>query len=692
MKTNKYSCLFVLLCASFYVFGQNEDFRRQAPEPGPAPELQLGDFKDFKLDNGLTVIVVENHKLPRVSFQLYVDRPILLEGEYAGTGDVMGQLLRSGTESRTKAQIDEAIDFIGATITTNSNGATARGLSRHAETLISTLADCVLNPAFPEEEFEKVIKQNESGLAFQKDDPEVIAENVANQVRFGKDHPYGERMTEWSLAKITPQACRNFYKRYFRPQISYLVVVGDILPKQARYLADTYFGSWESEGKLFTEFFDYPQAPQDRVVNFVGRTAAVQSVINVTYPVRLKPGSKDAITAHLLNQILGGGSNGRLFRNLREDKAYTYGAYSDLESDPNIGFFNAYANVRNEVTDSAVQEILTEMNRLRTTLVSAAELQEAKSLITGDFARSLEQPEAIARFALNTIRYKLPRNYYPTYLENLSKVSAADVLEIAQDFLLPDRAHLVIVGDKQISESLKRFAANKAVHYYNPGGEQQDMAGMISMEGITAEEVIAKYIQAIGGQERILEISDLATVMGGEVQGMQMTMSQEKKRGGKMHLTVSMSGMKVNEATVNGKAAKLLQMGAEQPMDEATRADLREQAHIFPEAQFEELGYTLEMNGTEVIDDKNTYVLQITSPAGKKVIEYYDTITGLKVRTLTRSEEATVTVDYGDYREVEGLLYPHKVISSGLMPVPLILELKSLAVNTGLSENLFDVK
>lgn len=692
MNIQKYILFSVAFLMAFSLWGQQENFRQQAPVAGPAPKLQFGDFTDFKLDNGLRVILVENHKLPRVSFQLFVDRPIILEGEYAGTGEVMGQLLRSGTELRTKTQIDEAVDFVGANFSTNSRGGTISGLSRHAETLVSLMADCLLNPVFPEEEFTKIVKQNESGLAFQQDDPEAIATNISNQVRFGSDHPYGERMSMQSLANLTSGACRNFYSRYFRPQISYLVVVGDIDVAQTRTLAEKYFGDWGSEGKLFVEFFDYPQAPNGREVSFVPRASAVQSVINVTYPVILKPGSKNAIAANLLNQILGGGSNGRLFLNLREDKAYTYGAYSDLEADPNIGYFNAYLNVRNEVTDSAVEQVLLEMERLRKEEVSEKELQEAKSLITGAFARSLEQPEAIARFALNTVRYRLARNYYPNYLENLAQIKPADIRKAAQEFLLPNRAHVVVVGNRSAADKLRRFAADEEVVYYSPQGTRQEPMGMLTMEGITAEQVIDDYVRAIGGQERLLEISDLSTEMEATVQGMQMTMRQEKKVGSKMHLTVNMSGMAVNETVLNGAEAKVLQMGAEQPVDEATLTELQEQAQIFPEARFRELGYSLEFNGTEIINDKKAYIIQITSPSAKVLVEYYDTSTGLKLRTVTTSDAASITIDYDDYQEVDGIKYPHKITSKGLMPAPIVFSLKSLSINDGLKDSRFQVR
>ena len=165
---------------------------------------------------------------------------------------------------------------------------------------MALLADCIQNPTFPEVEFTNVIQQNEAALTLEMDSPEAVVGNLSNQVRFGKEHPYGERMTTKTLQNISANACRNFHNRYFRPAISYLVVVGNISPKAAKNLAETYFGDWEVEGKLFREFFLLPQPLKTRQVHFVTWPAAAQSVINITYSLPLKPGSKDAISASVL--------------------------------------------------------------------------------------------------------------------------------------------------------------------------------------------------------------------------------------------------------------------------------------------------------------------------------------------------------------------------------------------------------
>ncbi|MFQ5448560.1 MAG: M16 family metallopeptidase, partial [Saprospiraceae bacterium] len=353
--------------------GQNiwaqDDFRKTAPKPGPAPHIELGEAEQFTLDNGLRVIVVENHKLPRVSFQIFVDVPPFLEGEQAGYASIAGQLLNKGTESHTKAEIDAAVDFIGASLRTSAKGVTGSCLTKHKDKLLNLMSEVLLTPTFPEDEFEKIKKQTLANLAQNKDDPNAIAANVSSVLRYGKDHPYGEVQTEESTEKITVETCKSYYGTYFKPNISYLIVTGDISANEVKQLAPKYFGSWQ-KGEVKKVHFDSPAKPAATELDFVDKTGAVQSVINITYPVNLKPGAPDALPAKVMNTILGAYFSSRLNANLREDKAYTYGARSRLNSDTYAGSFTASASVRNEVTDSALTQFLLELNKLRNEEVS----------------------------------------------------------------------------------------------------------------------------------------------------------------------------------------------------------------------------------------------------------------------------------------------------------------------------------
>ncbi len=695
MKKIIQSSLLVLLFLFVQQIQAQEDFRAKAPKAGPAPKIELGTYDQFTLDNGLKVIIVENHKIPRVSFQLLVDIPPLKEGEYAGAADMAGQLLSTGTKNKSKAEIDETVDFMGANLSTSAGGVFASSLSKHKESILEIMAEVLLEPTFPQEEFDKLKKQTLSGLQAQKDDPNAIARNVARVLRFGQDHPYGELTTEITVDKIMLDHCKKFYGTYFKPNISYLSVVGDVDKNEIKPLVEKYFGSWK-KGMVAKEKYEKPKKLSGTQANFVNKTGAVQSVVNITYPVDLKPGTPDVIKGRVMNYLLGG-SGGRLYKNIREDKAYTYGAYSSLSSDREVGYFDANASVRNEVTDSAVVEFLYELNRLRDEKVPQEELDKVKSVFTGSFARSLEQPSTVARFALNIARYNLPENYYQTYLQKLNAVTVDDVQEMAKKYITPENAHILVVGNKdEVAEKMARFAANGKVNYYDSYGIPIKMSKEVLPAGLTAESVIEKYISAIGGKENLQKVKTMEVEMAATVQGMGVDMKIQQKAPGKFAMNVTAQGMVMQQQVFDGEKGMSAQMGQKTMLKDKELESLKEQSIMFGELTYKERGYTLELKGIEAVEGKDAYKVLITSPGGNKVTEFYDKKTSYKIRTIATQEanesSVTITTDLLDYKEVDGIVFPYTMVISGAMPFPLKMETQSIEVNKEIDDSVFKVE
>ncbi len=661
------------------------DFRSQSPTPGPAPKIELGTYEQFEVANGLKVIVVENHKLPRVSFSLSLEIDPILEKEFSGAASMAGQLMSRGTATRTKAQIDEEIDFMGASLSTRMTGMFGASLTKHSDNLLKIMSDVLLNPSFPVDEFEKVKKQTLSGLASSKDDPNAIAGNVAQVVRYGKDHPYGEVETEETVGNITIDKVKEHYNNYFRPNVAYLIVVGDITPVEAKTMVNKYFGDWKRASVPKAEF-DMPKAPAKSTIDFVNKAGAVQSIINVTYPVDFKPGSSDAIKASVMNTLLGGFFRSRLNGNLREGKGYTYGIRSSLRSDKEVGSFSTNAGVRNEVTDSSIIEIMYELNRLKTEPVPAKELTLVKNYLSGSFARSLENPQTVARFALNTIRYNLPQDYYATYLEKLSKVTSADVMAMANKYIKPDNAHIVVVGNKgEVAEKLGKIAE---VNYYNTYGESLKETFKIP-EGTTAQTVITDYIAAIGGEAQLNMVKDLSYKMSTSMMGASLTVDINIMEG-MFSNVATMEGMGVMSKQVFNKGDVLVQQqGQTLPADRAVVASMKELAVLFPERKYAENGYKLKLSGAETIDGVNAYVLDIESPSGEKTTNYFAVETSLKIREVATQQGATVTTDLSDYKEVDGIMFPHLNTLTGMAPVPLEMKVESVKVNKGIDLSIF---
>ncbi len=460
-----FSLLIVVFCTTF-LSAQLD--RSVPPKAGPAPLINIGSYNKFKLSNGLKVFVVEDHTLPFVSYSLSLEIDPILEGNAAGYVTLAGSLMQAGTKDMTKAEIDEAIDFIGADLYTYSDGIYARSLKKHSETLLKVMSDVLQNPVFPQEELDKNILQIKSSLQADKSDASAIARNVSDVLRYGKNDPYGELVSEETIENVTVEHLQNYHRTYFRPNIAYLVIVGDIKLKEAKKQAKKYFGKWEKVA-VPSHSYTLPPVNEGLKIALANRKGANQSAIRIGHYIDLTPGHPDAIKAALMNQLLGGGSfNARLFQNLREDKAYTYGAYSRLNSDKRLGYFEVSTEVRTSVTDSAIYEILYEMKRMQMDTVSEEELELTKNVMIGNFSRSLENSQTIAAFALNIERFNLPSDYYRTYLEKIAAVTSEDIREMANKYLKPDNAVVVAVGDiAKIKELLKRFFPDNEVLEYD---------------------------------------------------------------------------------------------------------------------------------------------------------------------------------------------------------------------------------
>ncbi len=440
--------------------------RSKAPQPASAPEIKIADPVSFTLANGLKVFVMQNSKLPRISATLTIDRDPVLEGDKAGLHAMAGTLLQRGTTKMNKVKLDEEIDFLGASINTFSTGVSARSLKANFPKVMELMADIIFRPSYPAEELEKIRKQQLSGLKSAMNNPASISGNVTNRVVYGKTHPYGTIRTEESINSVTVADIKQYINTYWKPNISYLVFVGDISAAEARSLSEKYFGKWE-KGDVPKSNHEFAQSPDKNYIDMVDRPASVQSVINISHTAELKPGTPDAIPASVMSNILGGGFSSRLVQNLREKYGFTYSASGSLSPDKYIGSFTANASVRNEKTDSAIGQFLAELNRIRNVVADEAEVSRMKNNMAGSFARSLENPATIANFALNVARYNLPKNYYRDYLKNLANVTPQQVQMMAKKYVLPENMHIVIVGNaKQVTPGLEKYGPVKYFDVY----------------------------------------------------------------------------------------------------------------------------------------------------------------------------------------------------------------------------------
>lgn len=677
----------------------SEAWRSSVPKPGPARKVQMGEYNVFDLANGLKVIVVENHKLPRVSYQISLNNLSLYEGEQAGYVSFAGSLLSRGTKSKSKADIDKTVDQLGASLSTSSRGVFGSSLTKHQGTLLEVMSDVLLNPSFPKEEFEKVKTQTLSGLQSAKDDPNTIASNVVANVNYPKGHPYGEVQTEETVNRIELKKCKEYYDTYFKPNNAYLTVVGDITLAEAKANAEKYFGSWK-KGNIPSLKYEEPAKPMKPSVAFANKDGAVQSVIKVTYPIDMKPGSEEALHASVMNAILGGGVFlGRLMQNLREDKAFTYGARSSVSPDRLAGSFSAGASVRTEVTDSSVVEFLYEMDRIATEPVSAKDLRLAKNSMAGSFARSLESPQSLARYAQNIVRYNLPEDHYDTYLERLEGITIADVQNIAKKYVTKDNANIVIVGNKdEIADKLTVFDGDGELDFFDAFGNKLEKQEVAIPDDITAVSVIEKYIDRLGGRDKWNNIKTMESRFEMEVMGMKMNLDLAKKAPNMAYMKLGSDAMTMQEQKYDGTKALNVAGGNSQSVTEGPVYDqIKSLAVMFKHLDYSGEDYILELKGVDQANGESCYKINVVSPSGKKSTEYYSVKSGLLLREVSSEEGPggqvmNISQDFSDYETIEGIPSATKVTTTGMGPVPFVMELKSLKVNHEIDDAVFKIK
>lgn len=675
-----------LLLATLAGTAQDID-RSKAPKPGPAPVINIADPASFVLPNGLKVFVVTNKKLPQVAATLTIDRDPIFEGDKAGMISMAGSLMRRGTTKMNKSTLDEAVDFLGGDLSSSATSVSASSLKKSFPKLMELMADVALRPAFDSRELETVRKQTLSGLVQAKDDPNAIAGNVSGMLLYGKTHPYGEVETEKTVQSVTVADIKAYHQTYWKPNIAYLILVGDITLEEARALTTKHFGTW-AKGAVPAKKYNAVAAPAKTYVAVVDRPSSVQSVIRISAPVQLKPGAPDAIPASVMANVLGGGFSSRLNQNLREKYGFTYGAGGGVSPDKLVGRFSASASVRNEKTDSAVGQFLFEFNRIRNEIASDSEVTALKNYMSGGFARSLEDPSTVAAFALNVARYQLPKDYYRTYLTRLAAVKPTDVKDMAGKYVPANNLIITIVGNaREIAKGLEKYGE---VKYFDTDGNPMAAPVVKEVSGdVTAEAVLRKALQAYGGEEAIAAIKDASLTGTMNLMGQNFMYVQQHVMPDGYLSAIKMGEMALMTQKKAGGEYSASMQGASMPVEGDGKADLDAKALLYEERYYLATpGFKLELKGIEPVEGKDAYKVQITSPGGGSSTSYFDVASGLRVKDVREQEvgpmgKMVLTTIFKEYKAYNGVQIPVKVsVDAG--PLKQDIDITDVKINTGL--------
>lgn len=680
----KYIALFLLCLAVTSLQAQVD--RSKMPKPGPAPEINLGSPATFKLDNGLQVMVVENHETPKVRANIVLDnRPYAFEDK-AGVENLYSMIMGNGTENLSKEEFNKKVDFFGARISYGSESASASALTKFFPEVFELMTDGLLHPLFTDEEFASQKNRMVEGIKSQEKSAQAIANSVRRKLVYGKEHPYGEFATVKSVEGLTLGDVKDYYNNFISPKNAYLVVVGDIKFADVKELAEKYLANWRKTTPPSITIPEVKDVQYTRV-DFVNLSNAVQSEVAVVNPVHLKMSDPDYFPALIANQILGGGGEGRLFNNLREDKGYTYGAYSSIGNDKYVSSFTASASVRNEVTDSAVVAFLDEINRIRNEKALEQELRLAKAKYTGSFVRAIERPSTIASYALNIETENLPKDFYQTFLQKIEAVTLDDVQRVAKKYFKVDNARIVIVGKgKDVAEKLENLkydGKSIPVKYFDKEGNAVDKPEYnksVSAD-VTVKSIYDKYIDAIGGRSAVESVKSVSQAYTGSVGPQEINLSVKQTADGKLLREVKMGGMVLMVEKFDGAKGYVEAQGQRQELTEDKIEEYKNDK-LFNELQ---TPADAKVTGMEDVDGQEAYVVQVS----EDTFDYYSVESGLKLQTVNKTMMGDMTTSFMDYKAVNGVKFP-SVISVPFGPQAVEVHADSLKVNEDVSDADFE--
>tara|TARA_Y100000746_G_scaffold82998_1_gene70161 strand:+ start:1202 stop:3262 length:2061 start_codon:yes stop_codon:yes gene_type:complete len=662
--------------------------RSNPPISGPPPVINLGKPKMFSLKNGLKVIIVENSKLPRAYANLDIDNYPDYQGDIKGVASLVSSLMGNGTTTQSKDDYNEEIDYMGASLSLSAGGGFASSLKRYFPRVLEMMSDGLKNPVFTVEDFEKEKNILIDGIKSSQNSVPDMASILGEKLFFGSNHPFGEFATEESVNNISLKDVKKYYETYAKPNNAYLTIVGDVNYEEIKSLVEKLFGDWK-KGKLPKYTMPVVSDLEKPEINFVDMSNAVQSEISVGNIINISMSDPDYFPLRLANQIFGG-SGGKLYLNLREDKGFTYGAYSGVETSRYVGRFSASTSVRNEVTDSSIVEIIKEIETMIDENVTEEKLSSVKEKFVGGFIMSTEQPSTIANFARNIDKFNLPENFYETYLENFQKVSIDDIKRVSNKYFKRDKLRIVVVGKgAEILSNLEDLPYD--VKYFDKKGEPVSKPDYSTPSDISVESVINKYLEAIGGKDKVNEVNAVSTLAEAEVQGMKLQMVSIQAKPNKQVFMMMMMGNTMMKMVFDGEKGSLTQQGMdiEIPDDELSYMANSTQP-------ISEIGMLtsddVKFSSIEKEDGRTLYVLQ----SSNDTYIAFDSETGLKVKSTTIADmpdgsKIPQVTYYDDYKEVDGILFAHK-ITMPIGPQSLDFNILNISVNPQVSDSDFVIQ
>lgn len=664
--------------------------RTKQPSADPAPKASFPKYEEFTLSNGLKVYLVHDER-PVVTLRLLVRGGNDRDGSTPGLADAVANGLTDGTAKRNAQQFAEQLDFVGATLNTSTVvdniSVTASGLTEQMPTILDLFSDAIKNPAYPADQLSKYKEERISNIKVSQSEPATLATHAVNKYLYG-DAPMGTPESEESINKFSPETLRKFHDTYFVPGNASLAVVGNMSKDQLKSTLEAAFKDWKSGPTPAPVKLKLPENNTRRII-VVDRAASVQSSMRVIGKGPLWTDT-DYPKTYIMNSILGGGTGlgNRLTMNLRETHSYTYTPYSYFDVNSYTGYFEAAADVRNAVTDSAVQQTFYEIDRIQKEPVPADELERNVQSAVGEFLISIANPERTARRVQSINFYGLPKDYYDRLVSAYTSTSAKDVMSLAKKYLKDENLSVIVVGKaSEIKPKLEKFGK---VEVWDADMKPADGNSSADI-GMPASAVMDKMVAALGGKSNIQAVKSIkstAKIAGSfGPQKFDGTFVRINAAPNKQYELLDL-GVLRQETFNNG--TKVVKVMTGQPEQNVEGEDLQkelEQSHILPEGYIQELGITSRILGKKEKNGRQVIALEMTMPKNGPVVYYVDANTFLPYIQET-AEGGTVTFE--DWKEVPGgVKVPYKMTIEPQPGVKLVASDFKYEVNTSISDATF---
>ncbi len=654
--------LFAILLLAANSFAQVD--RSQKPAAGPVPKSSFPAFSETKLKNGLRVIIVENHKQPLVFFRTLILSGNAQDREAIGAASAVSALMQKGTKTRSADDIAKKLDFYGAEIGGGSSvddiNVFISCMKKDMAEVLPVYADVIKNPSFPKDEFDKYASQTLSGLKAAKQNPAELGRKMGRKITYGP-HPYGEIITEETIQKLNSQMLKDWHGRNFVAENSIIAVVGDVTEKEIMPLLEKQFGDW-NKGSRVQPIYPALEDTHGMTISLINRPSSVQSTIRLQ-KLGLAATNSNFDKASLLMSIFAGngtiGFQNRLFQNIREKHGYTYTPGGSLTTSLDRGIFVAVAEVRNAVTDSALDQMLLEYRRLSSEQVPSQELDFAKGLITGKYLMDLANPQITSAKALSILEYGLPKDYYSTYATRISGFSAEDLQDVAEKVYSPNDINIIVVGDaSQVKTKLERFGK---VNVYDldlkpikfTEEKLKDAAMTLDqvlelmykgMNKTALEKITSRQIEG----ERSIGVT-------GEVHKGKMMVIEEAPN--KKYEKLDLGAPMIIESRGDGQHVYNYYPGGNGVIDPKTEKTELANAIFNDALHVRDAGNSVKLLGMGNSPGGEAYVLDVMKSGVSHEKWYIDKTTGYITRKEEISGEEAATTDYSDFRMVDGIPY-----------------------------------